>query len=205
MYLNTVDFGSNSFGIYTASKTFFKTKPADLNYEQSATLVGLLKATTSYSPIANPKRSLERRNVVLQNLVTHNVISQQECDSLKKIPIKLDYRVEQSFDGEALHFRSYLAKYLEDWEKETGYDIYSDGLKIYVTLDSRLQKYAEEAVNKQMQTVQRRFFDHWRGQNPWRDENKEEIKNFIENIAKKHNIDIKNLQKKYPNIILEIV
>lgn len=185
MYLNTVDFGSNSFGIYTASKTFFKTKPADLNYEQSATLVGLLKATTSYSPIANPKRSLERRNVVLQNLVTHNVISQQECDSLKKIPIKLDYRVEQSFDGEALHFRSYLAKYLEDWEKETGYDIYSDGLKIYVTLDSRLQKYAEEAVNKQMQTVQRRFFDHWRGQNPWRDENKEEIPNFIENIAKK--------------------
>lgn len=185
MYLNTVDFGSNSFGIHTAAKTFFKTKPAKLNYEQSATLVGLLKATTSYSPISNPKRSKERRNVVLQNLVTHKIITQQQCDSLKEIPIKLNYSVEQSYDGEALHFRSYLAKYLEEWEKETGYDIYSDGLKIYVSLDSRLQKYAEEAVEKQMKSVQRRFFDHWRGENPWRDENKEEIPQFIENIAKK--------------------
>lgn len=197
-YLNTVDFGSNSFGIHTAAKTFYKTKPSELNYEQSATLVGLLKATTYYSPIQNPKNSKERRNVVLQNLVTHNVITQQECDSLKQIPIQLKYSVEQSYDGKALHFRAYLAKYLEEWEKSAGYDIYSDGLKIYVTLDSRLQKYAEEAVDKQMRAVQRRFFDHWRGQHPWRDENKEEIPDFVENIARKTKY-YAALQKKFDN------
>jgi penicillin-binding protein 1A len=97
----------------------------------------------------------------------------------------LNFSVEQSYDGDALHFRAYLDKYLQDWEAENGYDIYSDGLKIYVTIDSRMQKYAEEAVNKQMRTVQRRFFDHWRGQNPWQDENHQDIVNFVEDIAKK--------------------
>ncbi len=185
MYFNTVDFGSNSFGIRTAAKTYFKTTPAKLNYEQSATLVGLLKATTSYNPKINPKRSKERRNIVLQNLVNHKVIDQSICDSLKEIPIQLNYSVEQYLDGDALHFRSYLAKYLEDWEKANGYDIYTDGFKIFVTIDSRMQKYAEEALNKQMRTIQQRFFNHWRGQNPWQDENHQEIPNFIENIAKK--------------------
>ncbi len=185
MYFNTVDFGSNSFGLKTAAKTYFKTTPDKLNYEQSATLVGLLKATTSYNPKVNPKRSKERRNVVLQNLVTHKIITQQMCDSLKKIPIQLNYNVEQTYDGKALHFRAYLAKYLEDWEKESGYDINADGLKIYVTIDSRLQQYAEEAVEKQMRIVQTRFFSHWSGQNPWRDENQNEIPNFVEDIAKK--------------------
>ncbi|MDO9154714.1 MAG: transglycosylase domain-containing protein [Paludibacter sp.] len=185
MYLNTVDFGSNSFGIRTAAKTFFKTKPIHLTYEQSATLVGLLKATTTYSPIANPKRSQARRNIVLQNLVNQKKITQHECDSLQNIPIRLQYSVEQSYDGEALHFRSYLDKYLQDWEDATGHDIYSDGLKIYVTIDTRLQKYAEEAVHKQMKTLQSRFFNHWRGQNPWQDENREEIPEFVEKIAKK--------------------
>jgi len=185
MYFNTVDFGSNAYGLKTAAKTYFKTTPDKLSYEQSATLVGLLKATTTYNPKVNPKRSQERRNVVLQNLVTQKVISQSECDSLKRLPLILNYSVEQSYDGEALHFRAYLAKYLEDWEKQSGYDIYADGLKIYVTIDSRLQKYAEEAVDKQMRIVQKRFFDHWRGQNPWQDENHKDIPNFIEDIAKK--------------------
>ncbi|MEI8085926.1 MAG: transglycosylase domain-containing protein, partial [Paludibacter sp.] len=185
MYFNTVDFGSNSFGIHTAAKTFFKTTPAKLNYEQSATLVGLLKATTSYSPTAHPKRSKERRNVVLENLFTHKIITRHECDSLKKIPIELNYSVEQSYDGDALHFRAYLDKYLKDWQEETGFDIYSDGLKIFVTIDSRMQKYAEESLNKQMRSVQRRFFEHWRGQNPWQDEQHKDIVNFIEDKAKK--------------------
>ena len=185
MYFNTVDFGSNAYGIHTAAKTFFKTTATKLNYEQSATLVGLLKATTTYSPISHPKRSLERRNVVLENLVRHKIITQHQCDSLKEIPIELNFSVEQSYDGDALYFRAYLDKYLQDWENENGYDIYTDGLKIYVTIDSRMQKYAEEAVNKQMRQVQRRFFDHWRGQNPWQDENHKDIVNFIEDKAKK--------------------
>ncbi|MDP4238346.1 MAG: transglycosylase domain-containing protein [Bacteroidota bacterium] len=185
MYFNTVDFGSNAFGIHTAAKTYFNTTPSKLNYEQSATLVGLLKATTSYSPIAHPVRSMERRNVVLENLVKQKVISQQVCDSLKQIPIRLNFSVEQSYDGRALHFRAYLEKYLQEWEQENGYDIYSDGLKIYVTIDSHMQKYAEEAVNRQMKSVQKKFNDHWRGQNPWQDENHKDIVNFVEDIAKK--------------------
>ena len=185
MYLNTVDFGSNAYGIHTASKTFFKTTPAKLNYEQSATLVGLLKATSSYSPITHSKRSMERRNVVLDNLMKHKVITQHECDSMKLIPIRLNYSVEQSYDGDALHFRAYLEKYLQDWENENGYDIFSDGLKIYTTIDSRMQKYAEEAVNRQMRIVQRKFWDHWQGQNPWQDENHKDIVNFVEDIARK--------------------
>ncbi len=185
MYLNTVDFGSNAYGIHTAAKTFYKTTPAKLNYEQSATLVGLLKATSTYSPITHPKRSMERRNVVLDNLIRHNLISQHECDSLKQIPIRLNYSVEQSYDGNALHFRAYLEKYLQDWEAENGYDIFSDGLKIYTTIDSRMQKYAEEAVDRQMRIVQRKFWDHWHGQNPWQDENHKDIVNFVEDIARR--------------------
>jgi len=185
MYFNTVDFGSNAFGIHTAAKTFFNTTPDKLNFEQSATLVGLLKATTSYSPIAHPVRSMERRNVVLENLVKLKVISQHECDSLTAIPIQLNFSVEQNYDGDALHFRAYIEKYLQTWEEENGYDIYSDGLKIYVTIDSRMQKYAEEAMNKQMHSLQKKFDNHWRGQNPWQDENHKDIVNFVEDIAKK--------------------
>jgi len=185
MYLNTVDFGSNAYGIHTAAKTFYKTTPAKLNYEQSATLVGLLKATSTYSPITHAKRSMERRNVVLENLMSHKILSRRECDSLKLIPIRLNYSVEQSYDGSALHFRSYLEKYLQDWQDENGYDIFSDGLKIYTTIDSRMQRYAEEAVNRQMRIVQQKFWDHWRGQNPWQDENHKDIVNFVEDIARK--------------------
>lgn len=196
MYFNTVDFGSNSFGVRTAARTYFKVSPSELNYEQSAVLIGLLKATTTYNPKTNPNNSKERRNVVLQNLVTHQIISQLVCDSLKELPIKLNYSVEQSYDGDALHFRAYLAKYLKDWQEENDYNIYTDGLKIHVTIDSRMQKYADEAVQKQMYTIQRRFFSHWQGENPWQDENHKEIKNFIEDIAKKTTA-YANLNEKY--------
>ena len=203
-YLNTVDFGSNAYGIHTAAKTFFNTTPAKLNYEQSATLVGLLKATTSYSPIAHPQRSMVRRNVVLDNLAKLKVINRAECDSLKEIPIRLNYSIEQSYDGDALHFRAYLEKYLQKWEEENGYDIYSDGLKIYVTIDSRMQKYAEEALHKQMRSLQRKFDDHWRGQNPWQDENHKEIPNFVEDIAhrtKAYASLVAKYKKDYPDSI----
>jgi penicillin-binding protein 1A len=198
MYFNTVDFGSNAYGIHTAAKTFFNTSPAKLNYEQSATLVGLLKATTTYSPISHPKRSLERRNVVLENLVKQKVLSQHQCDSLKLIPMELNFNEEQNYDGDALHFRAYLEKYMQDWEDENGYDIFSDGLKIYVTIDSRMQKYAEEALNKQMHSIQNKFDNHWRGQNPWQDENHKDIVNFVEDIAKRTKA-YANLASKYKN------
>lgn len=198
MYANTVDFGSNAFGIKTACKTYFNTTPAELTTEQAAVLVGMLKATTYYNPITNPENSLQRRNIVLHNLMTHKDISKNHYDSLCAMPIKVNYNVESNYDGQAKYFREAIADHLKDWCKENGYDLYSSGLKIYTTIDTRMQKYAEEAALKQMKQVQRNFNNHWNGQDPWRDENHQIIPNFIENIAQKLPV-YKMLLQKYPN------
>lgn len=196
MYLNTVDFGSNAFGIKTAAKTYFNTTPDQLNYEQSAVLVGLLKATTTYNPKLNPKNSLRRRNVVLANMLSHKAITKRQYDSLTQIPIHLNYSVENNYDGQALYFRQAVANYLRDWCKNNGYDLYADGLKIYTTIDTRLQKYAEEAALKQMKELQDKFDDHWQNMEPWRDERGQVIPNFIEDLSKK-SIYYKMLDDKY--------
>lgn len=185
MYANTVDFGSNAFGIKTAAKTYFSTTPKKLKIEECAVLVGMLKATTYYNPRTNPKNALARRNQVLENMVTHGDLSREECDSLKELPIDLNIVVETPNDGMAQYFRNGVADELKDWCKANDVDLYADGLKIYTTLDTRMQKYAEEAVTKQMRQVQRNFNEHWRGQHPWQDENHKEIPGFIEDIAKK--------------------
>lgn len=198
MYANTVDFGSNSYGIKTASKTYFNTTPANLTTEQGAVLVGMLKATTHYNPIANPKNSLKRRNVVLQNMVTKGDLSKKQYDSLSVIPIKLSYSVESNYDGQALYFREAVANYLKDWCEENGYDLYSSGLKIYTTIDTRMQKYAEEAARKQMKQIQRNFNNHWGKNDPWIDENGKVIPGFIEQIAQRQPV-YKYLAAKYQN------
>lgn len=198
MYANTVDFGSNSYGIKTASKTYFNTTPANLTTEQGAVLVGMLKATTHYNPIANPKNSLRRRNIVLQNMVTKGDLSKKQYDSLSVIPIKLSYSVESNYDGQALYFREAVANYLKDWCEENGYDLYSSGLKIYTTIDTRMQKYAEEAARKQMKQIQRNFNNHWGKNDPWIDENGKVIPGFIEQIAQRQPV-YKYLAAKYQN------
>ena len=198
MYLNTVDFGSNAFGIKTASATFFHTTPQEITYEQAATLVGLLKATTTYNPRANPKNSLKRRNVVLENLMKNRVISRAEFDSLKQIPIQLNYNVETNYDGQALYFREAVASELNEWCKENDVDLYADGLKIHTTIDTRMQKYAEAAVDKQMRVVQRNFDNHWGNQHPWRDRNQKKIPLFVGKTAKNTN-GYKLLEQKFPN------
>ena len=198
MYANTVDFGSNAYGIKTACKTYFDTTPAEITTEQIAVLVGMLKATTIYNPRTNPDNSLRRRNVVLHNMLTHNDLSREQYDSISTLPIKLSFSVENTYDGQAQYFRAALADYLKDWCKENGYDLYTSGLKIYTTIDTRMQKYAEEAAIKQMKQVQRNFNNHWSGQEPWRDENHNIIPNFIENIAQKLPV-YKMLQQRFPN------
>ena len=187
MYVNTVDFGSNAYGIKTAAKTYFNTTPRKLKTEDCAVLVGLLKATSYYSPKINPKRSRERRNVVLDNLKSHGDLTQAECDSLKNLSIQLNFSVENIYDGQALYFRQEVAKYLKDIFAKKGMDIdlYSDGLKIYTTLNSKMQEYAEKAVNKQMRIIQQRFKNHWGNEDPWQDENHQIVPHFIEDIAKK--------------------
>ena len=198
MYANTVDFGSNAFGIKTAAKTYFNTTPKDLTAEQAAVLVGLLKATSTYNPRINPENSIMRRNVVLDNMQKHGHLTKQECDSIKKLPLGLNYKVETVYDGKALYFREAVANYLRQWCKDNGIDLYSAGLKIYSTLNYKMQKYAEEALVKQMRTVQRNFRNHWGDQDPWRDENHNVIPNFIEDLAKKTD-HYKALSQKYEN------
>ena len=198
MYANTVDFGSNAFGIKTAAKTYFNTAPKDLTAEQAAVLVGLLKATSTYNPRINPENSIMRRNVVLDNMQKHGHLTKQECDSIKKLPLGLNYKVETVYDGKALYFREAVANYLRQWCKDNGIDLYSAGLKIYSTLNYKMQKYAEEALVKQMRTVQRNFRNHWGDQDPWRDENHNVIPNFIEDLAKKTD-HYKALSQKYDN------
>ena len=198
MYANTVDFGSNAFGIKTAAKTYFNTTPKDLTAEQAAVLVGLLKATSTYNPRINPENSIMRRNVVLDNMQKHGHLTKQECDSIKKLPLGLNYKVETVYDGKALYFREAVANYLRQWCKDNGIDLYSAGLKIYSTLNYKMQKYAQEALVKQMLTVQRTFRNHTGDQDPWRDENHNVIPNFIEDLAKKTD-HYKALSQKYDN------
>lgn len=187
MYVNTVDFGSNAYGIKTAAKTYFNTTPKELKTEECAILVGLLKATSSYNPKINPKRSLERRNIVLGNLKTHHDLTEAAYDSLVALPIQLNFNVENVYDGKALYFRQEIAKYLKEAFQKKGMDVdlYSDGLKIYTTLNSKMQDYAEKAVNKQMRTIQQRFKSHWGNEDPWQDEHHIIVPHFIEDIAKK--------------------
>lgn len=210
MYANTVDFGSNAYGIKTAAKTYFNVSPKDLTTDQAAVLVGMLKATTYYNPKSNYEHSLSRRNTVLHNMVTHGDLSRAEYDSLSQKPIVLDYKMEENYDGQAMYFREAISQYLKDsgWLDETGYDLYSSGLKIYTTIDTRMQKYAEEAAHKQMRQVQQNFNNHWgiyrnratnwMTQEPWQDENHQVIPNFIQQIAERQPF-YKALQAKYPN------
>ena len=190
MYANTVDFGSNAFGIKTAAKTYFGTTPKLLTTDQAAILVGLLKATTYYNPRINPKNSLSRRNVVLDNMLRHGHLTAQECKDLQQKEIRLDYSVENAYDGNANYFREAVADWMKKWCKEyygddRVYAYYTEGLKIHTTLDSRMQHYAEEAAIKQMKQVQKTFNQHWGNVNPWQDERHIEIPNFIEDLAKK--------------------
>ncbi len=161
MYVNTVDFGSNAFGLQTAAKTYFGTTPDKLKTEECAVLVGLLKATSTYNPHSNYDRALERRNVVLHNLYTHHDITREEYDSLSALPIDISkYRVEKVYDGSAPYLRQEVARWLKEKFEEKGLgnvDLYADGLKIYTTIDMRMQRYAEGAVLSHMSRLQRGF------------------------------------------------
>jgi len=182
MYLNTVSFGSNSFGIKTAAETFFG-KPTDsLNYQESAVLIGLLQGTTAFSPIQNYDRSFSKRNQVLDKVYRRGFLSKSELDSIKSLPIDLSaYDVANQNKGLATYFRTVIRRDLLDWCDENGYDLYEDGLKIYTSIDSRMQRYAEEAVKEHMAVLQEKFFEHWEGRDPWVDpDTGKPIPNFLE-------------------------
>jgi penicillin-binding protein 1A len=185
MYLNTVDFGNNSLGIKSAAKTYFNTTPDQLKPEQSALLVGMLKGPSYYSPRRHPDRALLRRNTVLSQMLKYGYITEAEFESLKKIPIRLDFNPADEAAGLAPYFRSYIKDYLIQVCRDKGYNLYEDGLKIFTTIDSRMQRYAEDATTKHMKFLQKEFFAHWKGRAPWTDIYHKEIKGFIEKIARR--------------------
>lgn len=197
MYLNTVSFGNNSFGIKVAAKKYFNKLPLDLNTEEAALLVGMLKATSTYNPITKQAKALERRNIVLAQMAKDGVISERKFKQIVKHPIKLSLSEDDEKDKtKDSYLRTAVANYLEKWCDDNGFDLYADGLKIYTTIDSRMQKHGEEAMQDWMKTLQKRFRNTWQNEAPWRDENGVEIPNFLNTLAKRLPL-YNTLQDKY--------
>jgi penicillin-binding protein 1A len=176
MYLNTVEFVNNAIGIKSAAKVYFNTIPDSLNVEQSALLVGMVKNPSKYNPIRFADRSKFRRNIVIEQMAKYNYISDTIADSLKQLDLEIDYQRVDHNQGMAPYFREKLRMFMKEWANKTkktdgtnAYDIYSDGLKIYTTLDSRIQKYAEDAMLEYLPQLQKQFDEHWAKikKDPW--------------------------------------
>lgn len=164
MYCNVYDFGNYSVGVSSAAQTYFSKEPKDLTIDESAILVGMFKNSGLYNPVRNPQGVKNRRNVVLSQMAKAKMISEAEKERLQALPITLKFKLESHREGIATYFREYLRDYMKKWVAEnkkpdgSDYDIYKDGLKIYTTIDSRMQTYAEEAVAAHMQNLQQQFF-----------------------------------------------
>lgn len=173
LYLNTVPFSDNIYGVKVAAHRFFAKVPQNLNVEEAAVLIGMLKGPSLYHPVKHPERAQDRRNVVLRQMQKYGYLTPEETDSLCVIPMKLTYSVDSHSEGLATYFREHLRleleKILRNYKKPDGtpYNLYSDGLKVYTTLDARLQRYAEQAVFEHMPQLQAVFNREWRRGDPW--------------------------------------
>ena len=200
LYLNTVPFGENVYGIKVASRKFFNKAPEKLRTEEAAMLVGMLKANTRYSPVRNPERALTRRNTVINQMAKYAYLSQKEADSLKSLPLELDYRRDGSNRGLATYFREHLRQVLEETLQDikkadgTPYNLYTDGLKVYTTINSRMQRYAEEAVEEQMAKIQAAFDEHWKDRIPWG--NEDNLRKAVQQTVRYRQLKKKGLSKK---------
>ena len=164
MYCNVYDFGNYSVGVSSAAQTYFSKAPKDLTIDESAILVGMFKNSGLYNPVKNPQGVKNRRNVVLSQMEKGGIITEGQKEKLQALPITLKFKLESHREGTATYFREYLRDYMKKWMEEnkkadgSDYNIYKDGLKIYTTIDSRMQMYAEEAVEKHMANLQEQFF-----------------------------------------------
>ena len=194
MYLNIYDFNYNADGLRSASSIYFSKKPSDLDLSESAMLVGMLKNSSLYNPLRRPEMVRERRNIVYQQMLRNKLINEKERDSLAALPITLDFNPQSHREGIATYFRAYLQQFMQGWiannpkEDGTFYNLYLDGLSIYTTIDSRLQTYAEEAVEAHMPNLQKEFFrqnkPEYNDIAPFLDVEKDEIENIM-NQAKR--------------------
>ncbi len=173
LYLNTVPFGENTYGIETASMLFYNKEPSALKVEESAILIGLLKANTSYNPRTNKSAAKKRRDIVLSQMCKYGYINKNKLDSLKNIAVSIQYRKLSYTEGPAPYFREYLRKeclkILQDKKKPDGssYNLYTDGLKVYTTLNAQMQDYLESSVVNHMSKLQTTFNHEWKGKEPW--------------------------------------
>jgi penicillin-binding protein 1A len=169
MYLNKADFVNTAVGIRSAAKVYFGKEPIDLTVDESAMLVGMLKNPSLFNPIKRPEKTLNRRNVVLKQMARNGVLTEAQKENFQKQPIILHFQPESHDSGTATYFREYLRDYMKSWAKEnkkndgSDYDIYRDGLKIYTTIDSRIQLYAEQAVAQHLANLQAEFDSQQKG------------------------------------------
>ena len=196
MYFNTVDFGNNAYGIKIAASTYFGKLPSELEPEEAALLVGMLKATSYYNPLRNPQNAMKRRNVVFSQMRKAGFLSREEYEELIGKPIDMSHFSRQNHEeGLATHFREYLRQYMLKWCKEhkkpdgKPYDLYRDGLKIYTTINSRMQRHAEEAVAEWIGgTLQNDFYQDLKGSGRYApfssDLTKAEVDRFMEQAMK---------------------
>lgn len=170
-YLNTVSFGGNTYGIQAGAKVYFGKHCSELDVHEAALLVGMLKGTSRYNPVISEKsrsRSLNRRNTVIQLMAENDFITEEEAETYKAKDLSVNYSPINHNSGIATFFREYLRKYLKKWAKDRGFNLYTDGLKIYTTIDSRMQQYAEEAVSEHLSELQKVFDTQIKGREPWK-------------------------------------
>ncbi len=189
MYLNTVFYGHNAYGIKKATETFFGKEPDEITMEEAALLAGVVNAPSKFSPRRHPDNAMNRRNLVLKRMETNGYITEAEYDSISQIPIDLsNFGVLDHNAGQATYFREFLRSEMHEWAKThfkqdgTPYNIYKDGLRIYTTIDSRMQKYAEEAVREHLALdLQPAFYNHWKGdpKAPFALKNEEEVEKIM--------------------------
>ena len=193
MYLNEVEFGNNAYGIRVACKTYFAKDVNNLSVSEAAMLIGMLQNPDLYDPRRRPEKCLIRRNVVLGQMYRYGFLPQSEALALMDKPLGLNYTLENHNTGDAPYFREAIKKQLQAILKDLNstrgendqLNLYTSGLKIYTTIDSRMQRYAQDALYDHMRAIQAKFYEHWKGRNPWVDENMHEIKGFLKDAMKR--------------------
>ena len=165
MYLNLYDFNYNADGLRSAANIYFSKEPSELLVEESAVLVGMLKNSSLYNPIRRPELVTSRRNIVFQQMLRNEMLTQKEADSLQQLPLQIQFNPQSHREGLATYFRAYLRQFMLNWIQDNPkpdgekYNLYLDGLTIYTTLDSKMQAYAEDAVKEHMSNLQDAFFE----------------------------------------------
>ena len=195
MYLNIYDFNYNADGLRSASSIYFSKKPIELDLSEAAMLVGMLKNSSLYNPLRRPEMVRIRRNIVYQQMLRNKLITEEQRDSLAALPITLDFNPQSHREGIATYFRTYLQQFMRSWiskhpkEDGTFYNLYLDGLRIYTTIDSRLQTYAEDAVTAHMSNLQKEFFrqnvPEYNDIAPFLDVEKEDVENIMQQAKRR--------------------